>query len=143
MASDTVVSVLQLAHAGANAVLFIALAYQGSMGLRIRRRRTAGVLQDFSVVKRHRALGPVLASLLPVAYAAGVLTAYLHKGRWAPFPRHFAVGTALLAVVFLAVAASKNIRSVQSSWRSTHFALGLMALGTFLVQISLGLDILL
>jgi len=143
MASDLVVSALQIAHASANAALFVGLVYQGTLGLRIRKRRVAGVLQDFSVVKRHRALGPVLAALLPLAYLGGVVAAFLHKGRWVPFPEHFAGGSVLLLVVFSAVAASKKIGGAQSPWRPRHFALGLLALALFVVQIYLGLNVLL
>jgi hypothetical protein len=50
MASDRVISTLQLAHVLFNSALFFALVYQGRLGWRIRRRRVAGALQDFSVV---------------------------------------------------------------------------------------------
>jgi len=141
MASDRVVSTLQLAHVFFNSALLIALAYQGRLGWRIRRRRVAGVLPDFSVVKRHRALGPVLATLLPFGYLAGLITVYLHKGQWVRFPEHFAVGTILLAVVIMTVLVSKKIGGAQSPWRPAHLALGVLLLCTFLVQIYLGLNI--
>jgi len=141
MVSDRVVSALQLAHVLANSALFFAFAYQGLLGWRIRRRRSAGVLPDFSVVKRHRALGPILATLLPIGYLAGLITAYLHKGIWVRFPGHLAVGTVLLVVLFSAVLVSRRIRGAQSPWRTPHFALGLLLLCTFLVQIYLGLNI--
>jgi len=141
MVSDRVVSALQLAHVLANSALFFAFAYQGLLGWRIRRRRIAGVLPDFSVVKRHRALGPVLATLLPVGYLAGLITVYLHKGIWVRFPGHLAGGTVLLVVVCSAFLVSRRIRGAQSPWRTPHFALGLLLLCTFLVQIYLGLNI--
>jgi len=141
MVSDGVVSALQLAHVFVNGALFFALAYQGQLGWRIRRRRVAGVLPDFSVVKRHRALGPILAMLLPIGYLAGLITAYLHKGLWVRYPGHLAVGTVLLAIVFSTVLVSKRIRGAQSPWRTPHFALGLLLLSAFLVQIYLGLNI--
>ena len=141
MVSDSVVSTLQLAHVFVNSALFFGIAYQGLLGWRIRHRRVAGVLQDFSVVKRHRALGPVLATLLPMGYLAGLITAYLHKGLWVPYTGHFAVGTVLLAVVGTTVLVSRRIRGAQSPWRTPHFALGLLLLCTFLVQIFLGLNI--
>ena len=141
MVSDRVVSALQLAHVLFNSALFFALAYQGLLGWRIRRRRVAGVLQDFGVVKRHRALGPILATLLPIGYLAGLITAYLHKGIWVRYPGHLAVGTVLLVVVCSAVLVSRRIRGAQSPWRAPHFALGLLLLCTFLVQIYLGLNI--
>ena len=141
MVSDSVVSALQLAHVFFNATLFFALAYQGRLGWRIRRRRVAGVLQDFSVVKRHRALGPVLATLLPIGYLAGLITVYLHKGLWVRFPGHLAVGTALLLLVCSIFLVSRRIRGAQSPWRTPHFTLGVLLLCTFLVQIYLGLNI--
>ena len=141
MVSDRVVSTLQLAHVLANSALFFAFVYQGTLGWRIRHRRIAGVLPDFSVVKRHRALGPLLATLLPMGYLAGLITAYLHKDLWVPYPGHLAVGTVLLVVAGSAVLVSKRIRGAQSPWRAPHFALGLLLLCTFLVQIYLGLNI--
>ena len=141
MASDGVVSTLQLAHVSVNSALFFALVYQGRLGWRIRHRRVAGVLQDFSVVKRHRALGPVLATLLPFGYLAGLITVYLHKGLWVRFPGHLAVGTVLLMLVCSVFLVSRRIRGAQSPWRTPHFALGLLLLCTFLVQIYLGLNI--
>jgi hypothetical protein len=141
MAADGVVSVLQLAHVFTNSALFLAFTYQGVLGWRIRSRRVAGVLQDFSVVKRHRALGPILATLLPIGYLLGLTAAYLHKGVWAYYPAHLAVGTTLLVVVATAVLVSKRIRGAQSPWRTPHGALGFLLLCTFLVQIYLGLNI--
>jgi len=141
MASDGMVSALQAAHVFSNGALFLGLAYQGVLGWRIKRRRVAGVLQDFGVVRRHRALGPVLATLLPLGYLAGLITAYLHKGDLLRYPGHLAGGTALLAAVSAAVLVSRRIRGQQSPWREPHFALGLSALGVFLVQIYLGLNI--
>jgi len=141
MVSDSVVSTLQLTHVFFNGALFFALAYQGRLGWRIRRRRVAGVLQDFSAVKRHRTLGPILAALLPFGYLAGLITAYLHKGIWVRYPGHLAVGTVLLVVVCSTYLVSKRIRGAQSPWRTPHFALGVLALCAFLVQIYLGLNI--
>ncbi len=141
MISDGTVSALQLAHVSFNGVLFLALVFQGVLGWRIRRRRVAGVLQDFSVVTRHRALGPVLAALLPIAYLAGLITVYLHKGLWVLHSIHLAVGTVLVAIACSMYLVSKKIRGPQSPWRTPHFALGLFLLCTFLVQIYLGLNI--
>jgi uncharacterized iron-regulated membrane protein len=124
-----------------NGALFSALAYQGLLGWRNRRRRVAGVLPDFTLVKRHRALGSILAALLPCGYLAGLITVYLHRGLWVRYPGHFAVGTALLVVAGAAVLVSKRIRGAQSPWRGPHAVLGLLLLCTFLVQIYLGLNV--
>ena len=141
MVPDKVVSTLQLAHVFANGALFFAFAYQGLLGWRIRHRRVAGVLQDFSVVKRHRAQGPILATLLPIGYLVGLITVYLRKGLWVRYPGHLAAGTVLLVVVCSTVLVSRRISGAQSSWRTPHFELGLLLLCTFLIQIYLGLNI--
>lgn len=141
MISDRAVSTLQITHVFFNSALFFALAYQALLGFRVRRKRIAGVLQDFNAVKRHRALGPVLATLLPFGYLAGLITVYLHKGLWARYPAHLAGGTFLLAIVCSVVVVSTRIRGAQSPWRTPHFGLGLLLLCAFLLQIFLGLNI--
>ena len=141
MASDGVVSALQLAHAVFNGALFLAFVFQGRLGWRIRRKRVAGVLQDFAVVRKHRGLGPLLAALLPVGYLAGLVTVYLHKGVWVRYPGHLATGTLLLVAVCSTFLVSKRIRGAQSPWRTPHLALGVVILCVFLVQIYLGLNI--
>lgn len=141
MASDSVVSALQLAHVVFNTTLFLGFVSQGVLGWRIRSRRVAGVPQDFSVVKRHRARGPILASLLPVGFLVGLSTAFLHHGIWVRYPAHLAAGTALLALVAAAMLVSRRIRGAQSRWRTPHGALGLLLLCAYLVQIYLGLNI--
>ena len=141
MIPDGVVSILQVAHVLANSALFFALAYQGLLGWRIRNRRVKGALQDFGVVKRHRTLGPILATLLPIGYLAGLSTTYIGRALWVRYPGHFAVGTALLVVMGSAALVSKKIRGPLSPWRAPHFALGLLLLCGFLAQIFLGLNI--
>jgi hypothetical protein len=137
------VAAFQAGHALFNGALFLLFAYQGLLGWRIRRKRVAGVLQDFSVVKRHRALGPVLAAAAPLGYLAGLMLVYLHKGEWVSFPLHLIGGTALLAVVAAVFLVSKRIRGAQSPWRTPHFALGILLLVVFVAQIYLGLNVLL
>jgi hypothetical protein len=143
MLSDSVVATLQIGHAGFNGLLFLAFAFQGLMGLRIRKKRVAGVPQDFTVVKRHRKLGPALAALVPLGYLAGLSTTYLSRGVWVRHPEHFTVGTVLLIVVGATFLASRRIRGAQSPWRNRHAALGLVLACVFLVQIFLGLGVLL
>jgi uncharacterized iron-regulated membrane protein len=141
MVPDSVVSALQLGHVFFNAALFLALAFQGLLGWRIRKRRVAGVLQDFSVVKRHRTLGPILATLVPVGYLAGVSITYLSRGLWVRYPGHFTAGTVLVVAAGATFLASRRIRGAQSPWRARHATLGLVLLCVFLVQIFLGLNI--
>lgn len=141
MITDGIVSTLQVTHAFFAGVLFLAFVFQGHLGWRLRKKRVAGVLQDFSLVKKHRARGPILATLVSVVYLAGLITVYLHKGLWVRHPGHLAGGTVLLVVVGSVYLASKRIRGTQSPWRTPHFALGLLLLCAFAVQIYLGLNV--
>lgn len=143
MATDGLVPALQIAHALFGCALFLALVVQGLLGRRIRSRRLAGAPQDFGAVKRHRALGPILASLAPVAFLAGLITVRIHKGLWVNFPGHLAVGGVVLALAAATALASRGIRGAGSPWRARHRALGALLLCVFLVQVVLGLGILL
>lgn len=143
MLPDGIVAALQVGHALFNGALFLAFAFQGLMGWRIRKRRVAGLQQDFVQVKRHRRLGPVLAALAPLGYLAGLSLTYFSRGLLVRHPGHLAAGTALLLVVGATFLASRRIRGLQSPWRVPHAILGLSLLCAFLVQILLGLNILL
>lgn len=142
MSTAEVVPILQGAHGVFHGLCFLAFAFQGGLGLRIRRRRAAGTLLDFAAVKRHRTLGPFLATILPLGYVAGLLTVYLHKGVWAFYPKHLIVGTILVALVVVTTLVAKKTRGSNSPWRTPHLLLGLVILGVFSLQVLLGLNIL-
>jgi len=143
MTTDELVPALQIAHALFGSALFLALVIQGRLGWRIRSRRIAGAPQDSSAVKRHRALGPILASLPLAVFLAGLITVRIHKGLWVIFPGHLAVGGVVLALAAATALASREIRGDGSPWRARHRALGALLLCVFLVQVALGLGILL
>jgi hypothetical protein len=134
---------LQLGHGLFSLGLFAAFVYQGRLGWLIRRGRQGGHSRDFAVVRRHRALGPILAMLLPIGYLGGLILTYLDHGVWIKFPVHLAAGSLLVVAVFSAWLISRKIRAVDSPWRTVHFVLGLAILTLFLWQIFLGLNILL
>lgn len=136
------VPVLQVGHGLFNAALLAAFLAQGRLGWRIRRGRVSGFAMDVLALKRHRRRGPILALLLGVGYLAGTVTALVHKGRWAPYPLHLAVGTLLIALVVATVVVSKRIQSPASPARTTHFLLGIVVLGVFFAQALLGLAVL-
>jgi len=133
----------QAGHALFNSGLFIAFVYHGWNGWRIRRKRLGGGPQDSGLVRRHRAMGPFLAKLLPVGYLAGLLLSFLDHGTWARYSLHLGVGTVLVSAVVATWIISRKIRGPQSAWRTPHFLLGIAILILFLGQIFLGLGVLL
>lgn len=137
------VPVLQLLHAVFNGALLAAFIAQGALGWRIRRQRLAGASPDYTVVKKHRSRGPLLAVLAAAGWLAGLLTAYLHRGTLVTAPAHFAGGAVLLACCGVAVVLGRRIRGPQSPARTPHFAAGAVTLVAFVVQVLLGLNVLL
>lgn len=134
---------LQIGHGLFNFSLFAVFLYHGRLGWLIRRNRQAGQALDVRTVRRHRALGPILAALLPFGYLGGLFLSYLDTGVWARFPLHLAGGTLLVVATSATWLISRNIRGVQSPWRTPHFFLGIAILSIFLVQVFLGLSVLL
>lgn len=134
---------LQAAHALFGGLLLVAFVYQGGIGWRNRRQRIVGGRPDFTLVRRHRALGPVLALLVPVAYVAGVVTAVIDHGDWYFYPLHLLVGTVLLISLGATVLVSRSIRGLDTPWRERHYLLALATLLLFFVQALVGLAALL
>ena len=137
------VPILQIVHGAFNGALLVAFLVQGRLGWRIRRRRLAGAPPDYTVVRKHRGLGPVLATLATAGYLAGLLTSWLHRGSLVTAPAHLAGGTALLACCAVVVVLARRIRGPQPPWRTPHFVAGVATLAVFVVQVFLGLNVLL
>jgi hypothetical protein len=132
---------LRIAHGSYNAVLFACLLYQGWLGVTIRRRRKSGG-ERISVVRRHRANGPVLAILGVLGYLSGTSLIWIDRGRFFVFPYHAATGLCIAICLVLTFRISREIKGADSPWRTPHFLLGVLILGLYLVQAFLGLDIL-
>ncbi|MDD3619723.1 MAG: DUF4079 domain-containing protein [Desulfobulbaceae bacterium] len=143
MIPQSLIPFLQLGHGLFHLGLFAAFVYQGRLGWSIRRRRLGGQGADFSVVRLHRTLGPILAVLLPIGYLAGLILSYLHHNIWTKYPLHLASGSLLVAAVAATWLISRRIRGAALPWRTAHFILGLAILILFLWQIYLGLNVLL
>ena len=90
---------LQIGHGLFNLSLFAIFVYQGWLGWVMRRNRQAGSPPEVAKVRRHRALGPFLAALMPIGYLAGLLLSYLDYGVWTQYPFHLAGGSLLVTAV--------------------------------------------
>ena len=134
---------LRLAHGSYNAIVTLFFLYQGWLGLRIRKERTGGGRRDFSVIRRHRNIGPPLVLLGILGYLAGATLVCADKGHLFEFPYHAVTGAGIavfLAVTFLV---SRKIKGPLSPWRTPHLILGIAIIGAYVLQLFLGLNILL
>jgi hypothetical protein len=133
---------LKLIHGVFNMAVFAAFLYQASLGLNIRSGRRQR-RPDFAVIKRHRALGPLLVLLGISGFLAGLSIAYLDQGRIFRHPLHFLFGLAIAAGLVTTFLVSKQIRPGDSPWRNAHALVGAGLIALYLFQVMLGLGILL
>ncbi|MBE0558086.1 MAG: DUF4079 domain-containing protein [Proteobacteria bacterium] len=135
--------VLRIGHGAYNALVAVAFAYQGWLGLKIRRERKAGRARDFDVVKKHRSRGPLLALLGILGYVAGAVLIYLDKGHFFEYPLHNLVGLGIVTFLTATFFIAREIKGPESPWRTRHGIVGIGILCLYLVQLFLGLNILL
>ena len=144
--SDTlihsIIPYLSYTHGAFNLLVFLAILYQGWLGLKIRKERTSGKPPTFTLIRLHRKLGPILVLLGIAGFLAGAGLVYSDKGHILEYPLHFFTG---LAITFLLIATffiSLRIKGRISPWKTPHFFTGIIITGLYIVQILLGLDIL-
>lgn len=134
---------LRILHGFFNVIVGLCFIYQGSLGLKIRKARKTEDKRNIAVIKRHRKLGPILAVLGIAGYFAGAMLVYGDKGYLLEYPGHFTVGSCIALFIIITFAISRQIRSLESSWRTPHFIMGSVTLILYLIQTYLGLNILL
>lgn len=88
-------------------------------------------------------MGPVLVVLGIVGFLAGVALVYVDEGRIIKYPLHFFAGLVVSVLIVCTFAASRSISARSAEGRVRHFVLGIALLGCYVVQITLGLDVLL
>jgi len=132
---------LKLLHGSYNLTVLCFFLYQGLLGLRIRKRRKAGLPPDVKTVKRHRKQGPVLALIGVGGYLLGLTVIYLDVGHVFEYPPHFLGGSLIASMLITTYLVSKRIRGER--FRTPHFALGLAVLTVYPLQALLGIGALL
>jgi hypothetical protein len=135
------IALLKIIHGAFNSTLLFLFLYQGWMGLKIRRGRKASA-PAMDMVKRHRMFGPLFALLGLGGYGFGLTLVYLDKGHIFEYPLHSAVGALITLSLISAFAVSRKIQGYDSPWRTPHFALGLIVIGLFVIQVLVGLSVL-
>ncbi len=135
--------VLRIGHGSYNAFVALLLLYQGWLGLKIRRERTAGGVRDLDAVRRHRARGPLLVVLGILGYGAGAVLISIDKGHLFEYPLHNIVGAGIVILLAATFFITRKIKGPESPWRIRHLIVGIGVLCLYLIQLLLGLNILL
>lgn len=142
MLDEQTIAYLKLLHGFYNTAVMVLFAYHGLLGLQIRRERKAGI-RSFSIIKRHRKLGPILAIESMIGFLAGVIIVFLDYGHFFKYPIHFITGLLIVLSVITTLIISKKIKGVDDLWRDRHYVLGILIISFYLIQVFLGLGILL
>jgi hypothetical protein len=140
MVNPELIDVGEIVHGVFNGVIAIIFMYQGFLGLRIRRKRTAEGSMDFSVVRKHRKIGPALVFLGIIGFLAGITLVLVDKGKIVAFPLHFILGLLVVLLILAVYLASKKI-GAGTEWRAHHALIGLVLLCLYVVQVIIGLDV--
>lgn len=142
--SKELLTPLRLGHGLFNFSVVLLFFYTARLGLMIRRARRAGAQRPTAAVKRHRKLGPILATLGALGFGAGLTLVLLDTGNILKYPAHLLVGTIIVALLLATFLVSRKITSPEASpYRQTHFLLGVAILSLYLVEVVLGLGVLL
>jgi hypothetical protein len=142
MIDKDLIPYLRIAHGSFNTVVMFLFLYQGWLGLTIRRQRKTGGPPLFKIIKRHRTFGPVFAFAGILGFFAGLTLVYVDYGRTFKYPPHFITGSLIALSLVTTFLVSKQIRPGESSWRNTHFMLGILIISLYIIQVFLGFGIL-
>ncbi|MDH4100666.1 MAG: DUF4079 domain-containing protein [Nitrospirota bacterium] len=133
---------LRYAHGLYNILVAGLLCYHGWTGFSIKKQRQRGEPRYFSIVRRHRKMGPILAVMGVLGFFSGLAVALLDKGLL-EYPLHLSAGLAIVVSLVTTYAISRKIVSPDSPMRRLHLAIGFFILCVYFVQLFLGLGILL
>ncbi len=135
-------SLLRLVHGGYNLTVFLLFVYQARLGLRIRRARKNGAPLPFGAIKRHRKTGPVFAGLALFGFLFGIGLVLVDTGNVFEYPPHLALGIIVVLLVSATVILSRRIKGQDSTYRKPHFAIGVIILAVYVVDILVGIVVL-
>lgn len=133
---------LRLVHGVYNTIVMMLFLYQGRLGFRIRRDRLAGAPPPFPVIKRHRQAGPILAIMGGLGFFAGLTLVLLNTGNILEYPLHLFTGLTIVVLLIATYRLSRDIKGPDSPFRTPHFALGIVILSLYLMQVLVGIGVL-
>lgn len=134
---------LSLFHGVFNLSVFILLVSQGWLGLRIRRARLKQAPPPIPSIRRHRKNGPLFVVLGFIGFLVGFgLVLATSRGNLVLFPPHFYVGLTIVILLGATYVLTRRIKGPDSPIRTPHFLLGITILALYIIQASLGIEIL-
>jgi len=134
---------LRLIHGAYNGIMMLLVFYHGWLGIIIRRNRKVKAPLPFPIIKRHRKGGPILTLFGVLGFFIGLTLVFLDTGNILEFPLHLFTGLALIILLIFTYALSHKIKGPDSVYRTPHFAIGLIILWLYLIEVLLGLRVLL
>ena len=134
---------LRLAHGTFNFALVVMFGYTARLGWMIRQARKDSAPWPLAAMRRHRQLGPILAPLGGLGFAAGIILVLLDTGNILKYPTHLLVGATIVSLLLATFLVSRKIRGANNPFRDIHFRLGIAILAFYLVEVFLGLGVLL
>jgi cytochrome bd-type quinol oxidase subunit 2 len=137
--SREIIEYLKLFHGAYNTVIMAVIVYQGTLGLRIRRSESL----PSHIIKRHRKNGPFIVVLGITGFIAGMTIAFLDHGRILKYPLHFINGLIIVSLLLTTYFISRRIKGPEKFWRNRHYAVGIVIVLLYFVQLFLGLGVLL
>jgi hypothetical protein len=132
---------LRPAHGAYNAIMMLLFLYQGWFGFRIRRARKANAPPSFSMIKRHRRMGPVLVILGVFGFLEGLTLVLLDSGNVLEFPPHLFTGLTIAVLLAATYKISRDIKGPDSPYRTRHFVLGVVLLCLYLLNVAIGIGV--
>ncbi len=136
------ISSLRLVHGSYNTIVVLLFFYHGWLGISIRRARKSKAPLPFAAIKRHRKTGPVLVIMGVLGFLIGFTLTLLDSGNVLQFPPHFLVGCTIVLCLFSTFIVSREIKGLDSPYRTPHFVLGITILCLYLIQVFLGIGVL-
>ncbi|UCH45612.1 MAG: DUF4079 family protein [Nitrospiraceae bacterium] len=137
--SKELIEYLKLFHGAFNTIIMLLIVYQGALGLKIRKSPDP----PLNIIKRHRKIGPVAVVLGITGFFAGMNIAFLDHGRIFKYPLHFMCGLMIAMLLITTYIISKKIKGPETYWRNRHFAVGILIVLVYALQVLLGLGIVL
>ena len=141
--SRELIAVLKLVHGLFNLTVMLLFFYHARNGLLIRRARRGKKPLPLHAIKRHRRMGPILATLGGAGFSAGLILVMLDTGNPLQYPPHLLAGAAIVLLLYATYCVSRKIAGPGAPQRDLHYRLGLAILALYLVNVVLGIGVLL
>jgi len=129
---------MQFVHAFFNMSVTLLFCHQAWLGLLIRKARQSGKTMPLPTVKRHRKLGPVLIILGLLGFFSGLTIALLDTGKLVSFILHLVVGLIIVLLLATTFNISRRIHGQTASIRNIHFAVGIIILCLYFLEVAIG-----